>query len=111
MQSKIELLPTESQAMLSIIHSIISVSIKNVSAEQILKQLVIFAFASTNNRCQDHYALALGKYKNVLNDLLNTLAGDRCAADVAMRNANGREEQPHVVIDFSYRPNRGTRTS
>ena len=40
MQSKIELLPTESEAMLSIIHSIISVSIKNVSAEQILKQLV-----------------------------------------------------------------------
>ena len=45
MQSKIELLPIESEAMLSIIHSIISVSIKNVSYEN---QLFCANFGNSN---------------------------------------------------------------
>ncbi len=43
------------------------------------------AFAATNNRRQDHDPLAFGQHQHILQNLIDTLSGNRRAALRAMR--------------------------
>ena len=47
-----------------------------------------FPFTTTNDRRQHHDALAFRQAEHVLHDLINALARDRRAADMAMWNAH-----------------------
>src|SRR5262245_12205131 len=81
-------------------------TINSGSQEPVLRQFFQFllklALPAAHDRRQDHDPLALREAEHVLYNLINTLPGDRGAANMTVRDANRGEKQPHVVVDLSH---------
>jgi hypothetical protein len=67
---------------------------------QLLEDLAVLALAPAHDRRHDHEARALVELHDLVDDLLDGLPGDRRAADVAVRPADARPQQPQVVVDL-----------
>src|SRR5687768_13948702 len=67
---------------------------------EFLQFLLKLSLSTTNDRRENHDAFTFRQSEHVLNDLIDTLARDRSPAYGAMRLADGREEQPHVIVDL-----------
>jgi len=67
----------------------IDASANKTVARQLCQLFFEFAFSTAHDRRQNHDALAFRQGTYVLQDLIDTLARDRCAASRTMRNTNG----------------------
>ena len=76
---------------------------------QLLELLAVLALAAAHDRRQHHEPRALRQLHHLVDDLLGRLAADRAAADVAVRLADPRPQQPQVVVDLGDRADRRAR--
>ena len=67
---------------------------------QLLEQLAVLALPVADDRRVDREARALRQHEDLLDDRVDRLAGDRAAADRAVRPAHPRVEQAQVVVDL-----------
>ncbi len=80
-------------------------------AQQFLQVLLVFAFAPTHHRSQNHDSVVLPQCDDLLQYLLGRLARDFMAALRAVRNADRRIQHAHVVVNLGDGPDSGTRTT
>jgi hypothetical protein len=67
---------------------------------QLLEDVLVLAFAVTDDRRVDGELRSLRQLEDLVDDRLLALAGDRLAADRAMRPTHARVEQAQVVVDL-----------
>ena len=67
---------------------------------QLLEHAPVLALAPADDGRHHHEAGALLELHDLVDDLLGRLAGDRLAADVAVRMADARPQQAQVVVDL-----------
>ena len=70
------------------------------SRAELLEHVAELALAVAHDRRVDREARPLGQRQDLLDDLVEALAGDRAAADGAVRPADARVEQAQVVVDL-----------
>ena len=80
-------------------------------AAQLLEDVAVLALAVADDRRVDREARALGQREDLVDDRLDGLAGDRAAADRAVRPADARVEQAQVVVDLGDRADRRARVA
>ena len=77
-------------------------------APELFQELAVLALPVADDWRVDREAGALGELKDLVDDRLDRLAGDRAAADRAVRAADPRVEQTEVVVDLRDRADRGS---
>ena len=80
-------------------------------AAQALEHVAVLALAAAHERRVDREARALGQRQHLVDDLLRRLAGDRPAADRAVRPPDAREQQPQVVVHLGHGADRRARVA
>ena len=78
---------------------------------QLVEELAVLALAAAHDRREHHEARAVLELHHLVDDLLDRLAFDRRAADVAMRLADPRPQQAQVVVDLGNRADRRARVA
>ena len=78
---------------------------------KLLEALPVLALAVAHDRRVDREARALGQREDLLDDRVDRLAGDRPAADGAVRPAHARVEQAQVVVDLGHGADRRARVA
>ena len=78
-------------------------------AAELLEDVLVLALAVAHDRRVDGEARALGELEHLVDDRLEALAGDRAAADRAVRAADPRVEQAEVVVDLGHGADRRAR--
>ncbi len=78
---------------------------------QLVEELAVLALAPAHDRREHHEARALLELHDLIDDLLDRLALDRRAADVAVRLADPRPQQAQVVVDLGDCADRRTRVA
>ena len=72
-------------------------------ADQLLEDVLVLALAVAHERRVDREPRALVEPQHLVDDRVDRLAGDRLAADRAVRPADPRVEQAEVVVDLGDR--------
>jgi hypothetical protein len=67
---------------------------------ELVQQVSVLALAVADDRRVDGELRPLRQLEDLVDDRLDRLAGDRAAADRAMRPADARVEEPEVVVDL-----------
>ena len=78
---------------------------------QLLEQLAVLALPVADDRRVDREPRALRQHEDLLDDRVDRLAGDRAAADRAVRPPHPRVEQAQVVVDLGHRADRRARVA
>ena len=78
---------------------------------QLLEQVLELALAALDHGGEDHEPGALGQLEQLVHDLLGRLLGDGLTAHRAVRVADPRPQQTHVVVDLGDRAHRGARVA
>ena len=76
---------------------------------KILKEIFVFPFLPSNNRCQEKVRLLIGKLLYLFNHLIARLRCDLTLACGTKPGTDPSEENSKKVMDFSNRPHRGSR--
>ena len=74
-------------------------------AQQVGEYVDEFAFASLDNGCEELKPRVGGQFSELIRDVLRRLTLNCFAALGAMRDADSRPQQSHVVVDFRDRAN------
>ena len=80
-------------------------------AQELLQVLFILALAAADHRSHHHDAVLGPERQHVVENLLGGLARDFVAANGAMRHADGRVQQPQIVVDLGDGAHGGTRAA
>ena len=80
-------------------------------APELLEHVAELALAVAHDRRVDGEARPLREREDLLDDLVEALAGDRAPADRAVRPADPRVEQAQVVVDLGHRADRRARVA
>ena len=72
---------------------------------QLLEALAVLALAAAHDRRHHHEARPQRQLEDLIDDLLSRLAGDRLAADMAVRDSDPCPQQTQIVIDLGHRAN------
>ena len=75
----------------------------------LVEHVAELALAVAHDRRVDRELRPLGQTEHLVDDVLEALAGDRLAADRAMRMADARVQQAQVVVDLGHRADRRAR--
>ena len=78
---------------------------------QLLEEVDELALLLRDDRADDHVAGARLELHQLVGDLLHRLALDALAADRAVRHADARPQQAHVVVDLGDRADRRARVA
>ena len=80
-------------------------------ASELLEDVLVLALAVADDRRVDGELRPLRELQDLVDDRLLALAGDRLAADRAVRPADARVEQAQVVVDLGDRADRRARVA
>ena len=78
---------------------------------ELVEHVAELALAVAHDRRVDGEPRPLRQRQDLLDDLVEALAGDRAAADGAVRAADARVEQAQVVVDLGHRADRRARVA
>jgi hypothetical protein len=78
---------------------------------ELLEDVLVLALAIADDRRVDRELRPLRELQDLVDDRLLALAGDRAAADRAVRAADARVEQAQVVVDLGDRADRRARVA
>src|SRR3989338_3740119 len=74
----------------------------------VLENFLILPFTALDDGCQHLYLRLSRRLQHLVDDLLGALAGNFTAAAIAVRDADLREKQTEVIVNFRGRPDGGT---
>ena len=80
-------------------------------AAELVEHVAELALAAADDRRVDREPRALRQREHLLDDLVEALAGDRPAADRAVRPPDTRVQQAQVVVDLGHRADRRARVA
>ena len=99
----LELLVERRNALLEDVLLAVDLHAREALADQILEDVLVLALAVADDRRVDRETRPLLELEHLVDDRVEALAGDRLAADRAVRPADARIQQAQVVVDLRHR--------